>query len=52
MPWDLGLADGYETPDNTAVLPSPDKAGDHSWSEREWLRSHRLRLRYRSTRDY
>jgi hypothetical protein len=37
MPWELGLADGYKSPTNTAIFPGVDSAGDHTWSEREYL---------------
>ncbi|WP_316227118.1 toll/interleukin-1 receptor domain-containing protein [Bradyrhizobium sp. SZCCHNS3052] len=37
MPWELGLADGYKTPANTAIFPSVDTAADHRWAEREYL---------------
>lgn len=37
MPWELGLADGYRTPSNVAVLPTPDKASERAWAEQEYL---------------
>jgi hypothetical protein len=37
MPWELGLADGYKSPTNTAIFPGVDSAGEHTWAEREYL---------------
>jgi hypothetical protein len=37
MPWELGLADGYKCPSDTAILPSPEKTNERSWSEQEYL---------------
>lgn len=37
MPWELGIADGYKNPGNTAILPTLDQANDRSWSEQEYL---------------
>lgn len=37
MPWELGLADGYRTPANVAILPTPDRANERAWSEQEYL---------------
>lgn len=37
VPWELGLADGYLSPKNTAILPALDSAIDYKWSEREYL---------------
>lgn len=37
VPWELGMADGYLSPKNTAILPALDSATDHKWSEREYL---------------
>ncbi|MCZ8158319.1 MAG: toll/interleukin-1 receptor domain-containing protein [Rhizobiaceae bacterium] len=37
VPWELGLADGYKTPENAAILPSLDSATDKAWTEREYL---------------
>lgn len=37
MPWELGLADGYKSPQNTAIFPGVDTAADRTWAEREYL---------------
>jgi hypothetical protein len=37
MPWELGIADGYKNPANTAILPTLDQADDRAWSEQEYL---------------
>ncbi len=37
MPWELGIADGIKAPGCTAVLPSPDKSHDRTWTEQEYL---------------
>jgi hypothetical protein len=37
MPWELGLADGYKTSRNVAILPTPETAGERQWAEQEYL---------------
>lgn len=37
MPWELGLADGYKNPSNTAILPGLDKKYEMTWTEQEYL---------------
>ncbi|WP_029077507.1 toll/interleukin-1 receptor domain-containing protein [Bradyrhizobium sp. th.b2] len=37
MPWELGLADGYKSPTNTAIFPGVDSATERTWAEREYL---------------
>lgn len=37
VPWELGLADGYKTVQNTAIFPSVDSQADTKWAEREYL---------------
>lgn len=37
MPWELGLADGYRSPQNVAILPTPETAQERAWSEQEYL---------------
>jgi len=37
MPWELGLADGYRTPKNVAILPTPETSHERVWSEQEYL---------------
>lgn len=36
VPWELGLADGYRTSGNVAILPSVDST-DPKWPEQEYL---------------
>lgn len=36
VPWELGLADGYRTPANVAILPTVMN-GNHKWTEQEYL---------------
>ncbi|TAY75146.1 toll/interleukin-1 receptor domain-containing protein [Rhizobium ruizarguesonis] len=37
VPWELGLADGYLTTKNTAILPAVDSKDDYKWAEREYF---------------
>jgi hypothetical protein len=37
MPWELGLADGFKSPANTAIFPGVDSTRDTRWAEREYL---------------
>ena len=37
VPWELGLADGYLSPTNTAILPAVERANDYQWAEQEYL---------------
>lgn len=37
VPWELGLADGYKTPDNVALFPAVDSRYDTSWTSWEYM---------------
>lgn len=37
MPWELGLADGYRSSRNVAILPTPEKVNERVWAEQEYL---------------
>lgn len=37
IPWELGLADGFKTPDNVAILPATESATDQQWANQEYL---------------
>lgn len=37
VPWELGLADGYKTPHNVAILPGVENATETAWTSAEYL---------------
>jgi hypothetical protein len=37
VPWELGIGDASLNPDNVALLPTAQLAGDQAWAKQEYL---------------